>query len=99
MTESFTHDPAVDFSETALQDLMKELVAAEFEPYLTAVGGSGMGILSPYPEHRASQVTPPATPALDGPQPAEPELQKTFETQTVLDLSKWAEGLGRWLYV
>lgn len=57
-----------------MQDLIKDLIREGFEPYLTSVGGSGLGILSPYAEHRnresgtrrprtdIGQVTPPDTP-------------------------------------
>lgn len=57
-----------------MQDLIKDLIREGFEPYLTSVGGSGLGILSPYAEHRnresgisrpradVGQATPPDTP-------------------------------------
>jgi len=57
-----------------LQDLINDLNDEGFQPYLTSVGGSGLGILSPYPEYRTrgshvphapeetGQVTPPDTP-------------------------------------
>ncbi|PPQ70044.1 hypothetical protein CVT26_013368 [Gymnopilus dilepis] len=61
-----------DFKDAHLQDLINTLIRENFQPYLTSVGGSGLGILSPYPEHRSSgsgrtplgpgQVTPPETP-------------------------------------
>lgn len=71
------------------------------------MGGSGLGILSPYPEHRnqrhgetLGQVTPPETPdASLGPGNTLYTLRPTFESKPVLELSKWAESLGRWLYV
>lgn len=57
--------------------LTEALIREGFHPYLTSVGGSGLGILSPYPEHRtrgsdplppprhdtAGHVTPPDTPS------------------------------------
>lgn len=67
-----------DFEAEALQDLIKDLIRENFQPYLTSVGGSGLGILSPYAEHRnpeldmhrprndVGQVTPPETPIPQG---------------------------------
>jgi len=63
---------------------MDELIRQDFQPYLTSVGGSGLGILSPYPEHRNrgsvlrierqdGQVTPPETP--------HSELAEGYETE------------------
>jgi len=65
----------IDFKDEQLQDLIDSLIRESFQPYLTSVGGSGLGILSPYPEHRNrgsrqvrhapegyGQVTPPDTP-------------------------------------
>lgn len=65
----------IDFKNEQLQDLITTLIREGFQPYLTSVGGSGLGILSPYPEHRVGgsqntihaseefgQVTPPDTP-------------------------------------
>ncbi|KAF8907338.1 cystathionine beta-lyase [Gymnopilus junonius] len=63
-----------DFKDERLHDLISTLIRESFQPYLTSVGGSGLGILSPYPEHRnrgsgplhtavgVGQVTPPDTP-------------------------------------
>ena len=63
-----------DFEDERLQDLISVLIRESFQPYLTSVGGSGLGILSPYAEHRNrgsqvhrppgdfGQVTPPDTP-------------------------------------
>ena len=63
-----------DFEDERLQDLISLLIRESFQPYLTSVGGSGLGILSPYAEHRNhgsqihrppgdfGQVTPPGTP-------------------------------------
>ncbi|KAF9532585.1 cystathionine beta-lyase [Crepidotus variabilis] len=63
-----------DFKDEQLQDLIDGLIREGFQPYLTSVGGSGLGILSPYAEHRNrrsrpehapegfGQVTPPDTP-------------------------------------
>ncbi|KAJ3779799.1 cystathionine beta-lyase [Lentinula aff. detonsa] len=61
--------------EALMKDLLSELVECDFDPYLTSVGGGGMGILSPYPEHSNTsskvllpgQVTPPEICTLDRP--------------------------------
>lgn len=41
-----------DLKPEDLQRLVDDLIRENFEPYITSVGGSGLGILSPYPEHR-----------------------------------------------
>jgi hypothetical protein len=97
-----------DFQQDALDKLIGELVNEKFVPYLTSVGGSGLGILSPYTppnlgqSHTAvvpsGQVTPPETPGL-GPTAGDPLLRLAFEKQGIPDLAQWADGLGRWLYV
>lgn len=90
-----------------MADLLAELSANNFDPYLTSVGGSGLGILSPYPEHRnpsanvpQGQVTPPETPdeAANGPQLGN-SLRTSFEVNSLSELSGWAHDLGKWLYV
>lgn len=111
----------IDFKEEELQDLVNTLIRENFQPYLTSVGGSGLGILSPYAEHRLAgsqgphvaavlgQVTPP-----DSPTPSEQisngvengtsdleldPLRAHFVSAAGGELSQWATGLGRWLYV
>jgi hypothetical protein len=101
-----------DFKEDTLRALIDDLVEDGFQPYHTSVGGSGLGILSPYAEHRSSlprrsrasgQVTPPETPAAEFSQAILEEnmepLRPSFENKSVAELSEWAAGLGRWLYV
>lgn len=92
---------------------MDDLIREGFQPYLTSVGGSGLGILSPYAEHRNrrsrvhyeqegyGQVTPPDTPLpRDGEGEAKIEaLKAPFASTTSQDLTTWASELGRWLYV
>ncbi|GLB40506.1 putative GHMP kinases C terminal [Lyophyllum shimeji] len=63
-----------DFKARDLQNLIDQLIRQGFQPYLTSVGGSGLGILSPYgpqrnqrsaPHRKAQvpgQITPPETP-------------------------------------
>ncbi|KAJ6466612.1 cystathionine beta-lyase [Mycena vitilis] len=98
-----------DFQEAALDKLITELEHEKFVPYLTSVGGSGLGILTPYtppnlgeshPVVAPGQVTPPETPGLrPAAEAGDGLLRLAFEKQDVPDLAQWAEGLGRWLYV
>ena len=95
--------------------VMEELIREGFEPYLTSVGGSGLGILSPYAEHRtleahmvaipeqSGQLTPPGTP---GPSKTSKDssarlksLRQPFLTMNLTGMAEWATGVGSWLYV
>lgn len=94
--------------------VMEELIREGFEPYLTSVGGSGLGILSPYAEHRtieaqmaipdqSGQLTPPGTPgpskmSKDSSAPLE-SLRQPFLTMNLTGMADWATGVGSWLYV
>jgi hypothetical protein len=72
--QSISYPRLLDFKAQDLEDLISELIREDFQPYLTSVGGSGLGILSPYGHHRnrkssarpsgqaLGQVTPPETP-------------------------------------
>lgn len=100
-----------DFSEEKLHQLMAELRSDGFEPYLTSVGGSGVGVLSPYPSTAkpspyGAPVTSPETPsngaesdegwlASDGAVP----LRGAFADKPTVEFGSWATELGRWLYV
>ncbi|KIK62502.1 hypothetical protein GYMLUDRAFT_41956 [Collybiopsis luxurians FD-317 M1] len=99
-----------NFSDSAMKDLLAELSECGFDPYLTSVGGSGLGVLSPYAEHRnpsansgvanQGQVTPPETPGEGAGSPdLDNSLRVSFEFQPVSELSEWASDLGTWLYV
>ncbi|KAI1797283.1 cystathionine beta-lyase [Ganoderma leucocontextum] len=98
-----------DFQDERLQALISALLTDGFQPYITAVGGSGLGILSPYDHIAADEdadsppLSPPATPdpnREDGPDGApQPSIRKGFETITTLELPQWASGRGKWLYV
>ncbi|KAK2460918.1 hypothetical protein APHAL10511_007388 [Amanita phalloides] len=103
-----------DYNNESLQDLINNLIRRKFDPYLTSVGGSGLGILSPYHERHylrsparsaapAGQVTPPPETPHQQHSPGSPMdldvLRTSFETAAVEDLAAWADGLGRWLYV
>ena len=99
-----------DFEDEKLQALISALIADGFQPYVTAVGGSGLGILSPYDDIAIDQededsppLSPPATPdpnrehGVDGiPQPS---IRRRFENVTTGELPQWASGRGKWLYV
>ncbi|EJD06757.1 cystathionine beta-lyase [Fomitiporia mediterranea MF3/22] len=98
------------FSDDKLRQLMSELRTDGFEPYLTSVGGSGVGVLSPHglsEDARVSAydapVTPPETPDATGVNvsaAAQPtSLRSVFENAAPIDLADWAENRGRWLYV
>ena len=86
---------AVDVEDSVLGALAKELISSGFRPYLTSVGGSGLGILSPYD---------PANYGLDSPSTPgslcqQPSLREALEAQGIEELTGWAEQRGRWLYV
>ncbi len=97
----------IDFHEDALSDLIEDLRRDGYEPYLTSVGGSGLGVLSPYIRRGAAEslgrLTPPETPGETASQSTggegEVPLNAAFETTATSALSQWAEELGRWLYV
>ncbi|KAH8831535.1 cystathionine beta-lyase [Flagelloscypha sp. PMI_526] len=104
-----------EVNDDAIAALIEELNALTYESYLTSVGGSGFGILSPYEHHRAMSrlprqslagtMTPPSSPPADR-ESADPlgsgeneSLRPSFEMGDKEKLKEWAESLGRWLYV
>lgn len=87
---------AVDVEDSVLSALTKELIGSGFRPYLTSVGGSGLGILSPYDPANYALGSPSSTPGTLGQQPS---LREALEAQGVEELTEWAEQRGRWLYV
>ncbi|KAJ8453951.1 hypothetical protein ONZ51_g13311 [Trametes cubensis] len=96
-----------DFADDALQALISTLEAQGYRPYVTAVGGSGMGILSPYDpimvdgeDDVSPPLSPPATPDPNGAGESQhPSIRRRFESVDVSELSQWASGRGKWLYV
>ncbi|KAI9000507.1 cystathionine beta-lyase [Trametes punicea] len=96
-----------DFAEDALHSLISTLEAQGYRPYVTAVGGSGLGILSPYdpiavdPEDDGSPpLSPPMTPQPNRvEEPLRPSIRRRFESLDISELSAWASGRGKWLYV
>jgi len=88
-----------DLSEFSLRELMAALSRDSFVPYLTSVGGSGLGILSPYNQPQLL-ATPPETPREGETGAGSVELLRdTFAGKATADLSAWADSLGRWLFV
>lgn len=94
-----------DFSANQLQSLISELATNDFDAYLAAVGGSGLGILSPYnhgtlsamnPGAYTGPITPPETPeeGLEG-----KTLREQFTAVGTEKFAQWADGRGRWLFV
>ncbi|KAI0279267.1 Cys/Met metabolism PLP-dependent enzyme-domain-containing protein [Russula aff. rugulosa BPL654] len=83
-----------DMKESILRALIEALTSSGFRPYLTSVGGSGLGVLSPYdPANYAVASSNPENP--DHP----PSLRDAFEGKRIEELAEWAEVRGRWLYV
>ncbi|KAI0925891.1 hypothetical protein AcV5_008499 [Taiwanofungus camphoratus] len=77
------------FQDSSLQGLVSALEAKGFGTYTVSVGGSGLGILSPYNEdHSANFVNGKA-----------PSLRDDFENVSVGQLPKWIQDRGRWLFV
>ncbi|KAH9945309.1 cystathionine beta-lyase [Epithele typhae] len=98
-----------EFQAASLVSLISALEAQDFRPYITAVGGSGLGILSPYDpinfdddgETDASPpLSPPMTPGTNREDGALPRsIRARFENVGTEELSQWATGRGKWLYV
>jgi hypothetical protein len=77
--------------ESVLRALIEALTSSGFRPYLTSVGGSGLGVLSPYDPANY------AVASSNSDQPA--SLREAFEGKKIEELAEWAEQRGRWLYV
>ena len=84
---------------------MAELRSDGFEPYLTSVGGSGLGVLSPYHPidiTTATRLISPSDAPANGDLAANHDLdllRAAFESKGELELGGWSENVGRWLYV
>lgn len=72
-----------DLPASVLDTLVASLSSAGFAPYLTAVGGSGVGFL-----HADQRV--------DG--LAAGHLKSGLETEPTVELDAWAKGRGKWGY-
>jgi len=80
--------------ESVLHALTEGLTSSGFRPYLTSVGGSGLGVLSPYdPANYAVSSSKSENPD------QQPSLREAFEAKGIEQLSAWAKQRGRWLYV
>src|SRR5271168_1128679 len=95
------------FERSTLEKLIANLTTAGFQPYLTSVGGSGLGILSPYtPHQKSAQDSPPMTPEENPEDKGDPKgdtspvtpMLATFESKPVAELGEWAEARGKWLF-
>ena len=102
-----TRSCLAEFHDSSLKSLIAALEADGFQPYVTAVGGSGLGILSPYDDIIVDDDGAEATP-LSPPMTPDPyreggallrSIRARFESVDVEELSKWASGRGKWLYV
>lgn len=82
-------------SETLLQDLIQSLTNDGFQPYLTAVGGSGLGVLLPSSPHLASAIDVKAPGAGEG---SHVPLRKAFQECDATRLEVWAEQTGEWIF-
>ena len=101
---------SLDLEQANLDKLVSSLEEDGFGTYLTSVGGSGLGVLSPYNDDSESRlddgpVTPPETPAFGG-SPGDGDgvglhqsRRAVFERKSSADLVEWMESRGRWLYV
>ena len=81
-------------NESVLRALTEGLVGSGFCPYLTSVGGSGLGILSPYDPANYAVASPK-----EGTFDHHPSLREAFDAQGINELTAWAEQRGRWMYV
>lgn len=97
---------STDFSDEALQQLITALEEDGYRAYVTAVGGSGLGILSPYDpiavdpqDDVPPPLSPPMTPSPEEAEEPRPSIRRRFEGVNVGELSKWALNRGKWLYV
>ncbi|PSR88981.1 hypothetical protein PHLCEN_2v4943 [Hermanssonia centrifuga] len=98
-----------EFPTAKLRALNEDLRSEDFEPYLTSVGGSGLGILSPYnheshahaqPDLYKGPISPPPTPAeFSEAGSSAKRVREQFTDATIDELSQWAETQGRWLFV
>ena len=104
-SSSDTDDPfRAEFSDEKLQSLIKSLESAGYQVYVTSVGGSGLGILSPYDEIVVDEDddSPPTTPDVNGEANGAAlrrSIRRRFENVGTTELPKWASARGKWLYV
>jgi cystathionine beta-lyase/mevalonate kinase len=75
-----------EYESDKLQNVIDGLNGSAFDPYLTSVGGSGLGILSPHFRKDEKEKAPKS-------------YRDSFENMNIGSLTPWAESQGRWLYV
>jgi hypothetical protein len=80
--------------ENVLRALTEGLTSSGFHPYLTSIGGSGLGILSPYDPANYAVASPKGESS-----DHQHSLREAFEAQGINELTAWVEQRGRWLYV
>lgn len=90
----FLQATSTAFPDVSLQALIADLESDSFQPYVVSVGGSGLGILSPY---NPGLVTPPENPEAGVQLPS--SLRAQFEQMEIGKLPEWAEDRGRWMFV
>lgn len=92
-----------DINEAVLRNLMDSLTSSGYATYLTSVGGSGLGVLSPWTNIYQGPVTPPESrdeiAVGTGRDKHRDSLRTAFNEQSITELTEWADGRGRWLYV
>jgi len=91
-----------EFQHDTLERLIATLIAENFQPYVTAVGGSGLGILSPYRHSDPGDAS--AASIEKGLSSADDDVDRTisisdFSSVGPDSLPQWTDDLGRWLYV
>lgn len=80
-----------DMSEETLASLTQSLRDDGFEPYLTSVGGSGLGVLQ-------SRVTAVDVRSREDGETNHIPLRKAFQSIDATGLEAWAERTGEWIF-
>lgn len=78
-------------SQSTLDDLIQSLRNDGFEPYLTSVGGSGLGILQ-------SKATAVDVKTSEAGEISHIPLRKAFQEVDAPALELWAEKTGEWIF-
>lgn len=80
-----------DFPTERMDALLSELRESGFRPYLTSVGGAGLGILT---DGKALDLEAPGAG-----ETSHVPLLKAFHDANPEGLESWAERAGGWLYI
>ncbi|KAJ9094961.1 hypothetical protein QFC21_005753 [Naganishia friedmannii] len=83
-----------DFSTDRLKALLSELRKSGFRPYLTSVGGSGLGILD-----ASTGATAIDLDASGAGESSHIPLREAFHEVNAEELETWAERTGDWLFI